>query len=659
VIPLLLAALAGGDEPAKSVLFVTWDTTRADRVGCYGWKNATTPTLDGLAARGVLYERAWSAAPITLPSHTTMFTGVYPCAHGVRDNAAFHVAPSARLLAEALRDAGFKTAAFVGSFILDPKFGLDQGFDVYDAPDASTEGLGWSVIERPAGVVADAALKWIDQRKSDERLFLWVHFYDPHSPHECDPKSLAPGQDAYDGEIAECDRQLARILDRLHTRGLDERLLTIVASDHGESHGEHGEATHACFLYDATMRVPLVVAPPPKGVAAGFRSKATVSTADLAATVVTRVGLDRSTMPDAKTAVLPSADPEEDDRALYLETFFPFYAHRWHPLRAVVWRQTKYVDAPKPELYDLDRDPHELVNLAESKPELRERFAQRLASLEKEQPELKWQTDGVITSEDASKLGHLGYSSAATSGDPFDARLQDPKDRIGDLAVLEEVEQGLHDANVLLGLGRAVRTGRRPDVPPEREERAKKVLGAAREKAEALHAANPLDPGLDSILATIDLDLRNFAAAVAPLERAVHTNPHNVPLRYNLAVAYSMTDRAEWACREMEKAIAVEPRSLLAHRWLLQVKVSAKDWAAAAYWIDRLAKLPGQNRQELANVEAGRQRIASELAKVHGTPRAPEPVTEADLEPEGLRHAADPKSESPAPKPPPKSESKQ
>ena len=645
----LVAAASCAPEPPRAapggapprVLLVTWDTTRADRIGCYGREQARTPGLDELAARGVRYANAWTVAPITLPAHATILTGVLPCAHGVRDNGIFQVGAEASLLSEVLQRAGWRTAAFVGSFILDGKFGLAQGFDVYDAPDASSVGVGWSVIERPAPAVADAALAFIDTLSAADRFFLWVHFYDPHSPHEVPPGFAQPGEDDYDAEIALCDRELRRILERLRARRLDDGLLTIVTADHGESLGDHGEPTHGHFVYDSTMRVPLVVSPPPPGTPPGTTVRAPVSTADLAPTVLERIGLARALLPDARSLLLPAGDGDEagvdGDRPIYLETYLPFHEHRWHPLRGLIWKGFKYVEAPRPELYELASDAGETRNLFAERSELAQRLAARLRALAEEHAPLGWGVKGALTMEDQHKLLAFGYTGGAADGDPDDPTLPDPKDRVGDLAVADEIQVLMHAANEALGLGQGLRTGRRPEIPPERRARGEALLAQARARIEALREAHPRDPYIDHIDATIELDLGNYAAAVAPLERLAVATPRNMPVRYNLAVAYAGSQKPDWARREMEKALFVEPRSLAAHRWLLQFSVSRRDWEAAAHWSAELAACPGQSERDLAAGRSDRQRILAELAKSGGAPRPPAPVTEADLAPEGLR----------------------
>ncbi len=632
------AAAPARSESAKSLLLFTWDTTRADRVGAYGWSRATTPGFDALAARGLLYERAYAAAPVTLPSHTTILTGVYPCAHGVRDNAIFEVGGEARLLSEALHDAGFATGAFVASFILDAKFGLAQGFDVYEAPSPGELGLGWNVIERSAPQVTEGALRFIDRLKPGERFFLWVHYYDPHAPHESPASERTGEQDDYDGEIARCDAQARRILERLAARGLDEGLLTVITADHGESQGDHGEQTHGNFVYDATMRVPLALAPPPPGVAPGTRITAPVSTADVAATVLERLGVGRGALPAARTPTLLTVTPIDDERAVYLEAFTPFYSHRWHPLRALVWKGFKYIEAPRPELYVVGSP--ETEDRCAIEPKVAAALAARLEALAAEHAPLGWHEQGSLSSEDTAKLEQLGYVGAASDGDFSDPSLPDPKDRIGDIERLDRVEFLLFEAKRLLKLDVLLRTGRRPPVPAADATQADAHLATARAEIASIRAENQNDLFLDQIEATIEMNVQNYSAAIPLLERALLRSPRHMPLRYNLAVAYYKTQLHALGVREMEKALFVEPRSLQAHRWLAQVCVTLKDWPAAAWWLDEMEKLPGQSVGDHDGISKARARVGLELTRSGGAPRPPRPVAEDELMPERLREAA-------------------
>jgi hypothetical protein len=396
------------------------------------------------------------------------------------------------------------------------------------------------------------------------------------------------------------------------------------------------------------MHVPLVLAPPPAGVAPGTRVTLPVSNADLAVTLLARAGLARAALPDAKTPPLPDDDAAGEaagggERALYLETFVPWCTHRWHPLQGLVWKGMKWVDAPRPELYALYEDPRELANLAAApeRKELRGRLAARLAALVAENPPLHWERAGAVTTDDQSKLQALGYTSSTTlaiaSGE-LD-RLPDPKDRLGDLEKIDAATLLLAEANALLRTFQLLDTAKPQPVTPEQRALAQEKLTHAREIVAALRTESPSEPAADDLESQIALTLGDHAAAVAPLERTIAANPRFMTFHYNLANAYVMTGHPEWARREMEKAALLEPRSLRALRWLLQFEVTQKRWPAAAWWADALLQCAGQTPAELENIRKARERIGGELAKTGGAPRAPEPLAEADLQPEGLRAA--------------------
>ena len=278
-----------------SVLLVTIDTLRADRVGVYGLPDAATPTLDGLAASGVLFEQAIAAAPLTLPSHASILTGQYPPTHGVRHNAIFRLGGEAETVAERFQASGVDTGAVIGAAVLDPAFGLDQGFDVYDAKLPQERSAAAGFFERSAQGVTDAALSWL--RRTDGRFFLWVHYYDVHgSYHPPEPFKTRFAKRPYDGEVAYVDQELGRLLQGLEQSGRRSNTLVAVTADHGEGLGEHGEAYHSYLIYDSVLHVPLLLSGP--GVPAGRRVPSVVSTTGLAATLLHLAGLPALTKTD-------------------------------------------------------------------------------------------------------------------------------------------------------------------------------------------------------------------------------------------------------------------------------------------------------------------------------------------------------------------------
>lgn len=323
---------------ARSVLLVTFDTTRADRIGAYGFDGAHTPTLDRLASGGLVFEHAVAPTPITLPSHVSILTGLYPSAHGVHDNAGFELSGDATLVSEVLAGEGFRTGAFVGAYVLDRRFGLDQSFEVYRGP--AGQGLGTvAMVRRPASDVVDDAIAWFESVAPTERYFVWLHLYDPHEVPEPPEPWRSRLSNRYDAAIAFADAELGRLLDFLDDRHLSDGLLTVVTADHGESLGEHGEQSHGMFVYDAVMRVPLILSG--SGLSAPARVERAVTTASIAPTLLELVGISSAAMPHARTGALLTRDTaltENVGEPLYIETHVPFYAHRWHALRGIVWR---------------------------------------------------------------------------------------------------------------------------------------------------------------------------------------------------------------------------------------------------------------------------------------------------------------------------------
>jgi arylsulfatase A-like enzyme len=323
---------------SPSVVLITLDTTRADHLGAYGDRRARTPNIDRLASEGVLFERAVTPAPTTLPAHASILTGLYPFAHGVRNNGAFSLGGGVPTLATVLHDAGYRTAAFVSAFVLDRRYGLARGFDVYD------DRLE---IERRGDATAGAAAAWLSQTAREPTPFLlWVHLYDPHDPYD-PPAALrqAFADRPYDGEIAAADEAVGVVLDRLSALGLAASTIVAVVGDHGESLGEHGEATHGMFVYESAVRVPMILRWPRK-VAAGMRIRPLVRTVDLAPTLLEQAG--RSGLPNAhgKSLAVMIDNPRGLDAvgpdSAYSETYFPRMFMNWSALRSInllLWRE--------------------------------------------------------------------------------------------------------------------------------------------------------------------------------------------------------------------------------------------------------------------------------------------------------------------------------
>jgi arylsulfatase A-like enzyme len=356
------AELTPGAAAGFNVLLVTLDTIRADRLGCYGWKRSETPVLDGLAERGLLFADAVTVAPLTLPSHATLLTGLYPPNHGVRKNGEYRLASEHVTLAELLKDRGYDTGAFVSAFVLDARFGLGQGFDTYDDGVALSESspLADTFEERPARSVTDAALAWLRDRGGDRPFLAWVHYFDPHAPRIAPEPYSTQLDDPYDAEIAYVDFELGRLLEELERKDLVDQTLVVVVGDHGEDLGEHGEPTHGFFMYGSVMRIPLILSCP--GLFRGPRvfEEDVVSIVDLVPTLLELLGVEPGPNLDGSSLLDAVA---RHGRTVYMENMAPYLDHGWAPLFGLRRHRDKYIRAPTPEYYDLWRDPGEQTNL--------------------------------------------------------------------------------------------------------------------------------------------------------------------------------------------------------------------------------------------------------------------------------------------------------
>ena len=444
-------AQAVGAGPADlNVMLISMDTTRSDHLGCYGHPFIRTPNIDRLAAEGATFLQCSSSAPITLPSHCTMMTGTHPPVHGARDNGLFHLHADNLTLAETMRAQGYTTLAQVAAYVLNREFGLNQGFDVYgDKYDVAQhpEDSKRFLVYRTAEEIRTRTLETLREHV-DERFFFFVHFFDPHQPFEPPEKFLNQYAERYVGEIAYVDEQIGWLLAGLAELGLDRNTLIILTSDHGEGRGQHGEDTHASFIYDTTLSVPLIFRCPGL-IPAGRRIDAQVRLVDLAPTILDIVGLEP--LPDAQgLSLLPLLTGERDDLGLpaYSETLFNLYNYAFSPLRS--WREGgwKYIHAPTPELYHVSVDTGERKNLAAREPARVAQMSQRLRTFIEDLPVVVGvgESQRAMTSENIDQLRQLGYVGGGHANtavdaefselDLFEPRGPDPKDHADLIALI-------------------------------------------------------------------------------------------------------------------------------------------------------------------------------------------------------------------------------
>ena len=421
-------------QPAPvGVVIITLDTTRADRLSVYGFMDAEMPHLERLAREGVVFDQATSVAPLTLPAHSSLFTGLFPPGHGVRDNGGGPLSSAHLTLAESLSGRGFRTAAFVSSAVLDADRGLQQGFDHY------TGVSGWDLIgrtpgprrQRPADEVVSEAISWIETI-GDAPFFVWAHLYDPHRPYEAPEPFRSRHADPYVAELAFVDSQIGRLLDTLDRRQLLERTIVVVAADHGESLGDHGERDHGIFIYESVLRVPLIIRAP--GVSSR-RVGDVVRLVDVMPTVLDLLRVRAPLMDGSSLVALLRGQPSAMELDAYAESQYPL-RFGWSPLRALRAGRYKLVEAPRAELYDLERDPFEERNIYKDRPEVARALARRLAAFGTESSPRHGRnnTDPAAAGELRERLASLGYVGTGTApavtsrGDR-----PDPKDCMGGL----------------------------------------------------------------------------------------------------------------------------------------------------------------------------------------------------------------------------------
>lgn len=433
----LLLALAGCDlgGAPPNIILITLDTTRADRLGCYGSEIADTPNLDRFAQTATLFENAMTAVPITLPAHSSMMTGMTPLGHGVRNNGSFVLAPRMQTLAEILAQEGYATAGFVSAFVLARQFGIHQGFHHYD------DDL---INERSAAATTDRAVRWIRNRPQGP-LFLWVHYFDPHTPWDpIEPFASETRGEPYDAEISAMDASLGDLLGALAEAGLTENAHIIILGDHGEGLNDHDELEHGIFLYEETVRVPFLWHAP--GQSRARQEPTLIGTVDIMPTILDILGL--ITPPEVEglsIAKLLNGDTAPDRDGLYIESLFPYYNYEWSPLFA--WRTAthKFIAAPRAELYDLARDPRERENLFAPEEPTSGALVRRLRNyrLVHEADEIA-PTESPLDPEVEARLKSLGYiwSAGQDRSIPTDS-LPDPKDLIQFHTHFEQAKQAM------------------------------------------------------------------------------------------------------------------------------------------------------------------------------------------------------------------------
>ena len=565
-----------------NVLLITLDTTRADHLPAYGYTEISTPHLDSLVKNGILFRQCATTSPLTLPAHSSIFTGTYPTYHGVRINGNTALSSEHLTLAEAFAENGYQTGAFVGAFVLDGRWGLNQGFqhynDQFDLKKYKKLDLG--LVQRPASEVVDAALGWLEQEK-DQSFFAWLHLYDPHTPYA--PPEPYRSQYAargleglYDGEIAFMDDQIGRCIRWLEQNGLRDRTIIAVIGDHGEGLGDHGELTHGYFIYDYAVHVPFILSGP------GMRQldiSAQVRSIDLYPTL-----LEAAKIPIPKqvqgTSLWDLAKGKNQNLYAYSESMAPSIQYGWSPLLSLRTTRYKYIDAPRPELFDLTKDPDEQNNVREQQNEIADEYNTTLKRVVTETSTGAPAPNAAnLDSETVERLAALGYvgapvSAKTRSDDPHN--LVDPKDRLA-------VHEAINKAGELTN----------NDQYAESASVLEQVL-----------LDDPGNPLARLLLSGNYVELKRSGEATTILESLLKEDPENIRALVSLANILQDEGKIMQVIQLCKNVLAIDERNTQALTMMGQAYLEMQNYNEALPWLKKAVEVQPKISQNQLNLAA-------------------------------------------------------
>ncbi len=510
------------------LIIISVDTLRADHLRCYGYNKIETPHIDSLARDGVIFENAISPVPLTLPSHVSILSGLYPFEHGVRDNIGFEVSKSLKTLQVIFKEKGFKTAGIVSAFVLRKETGISNGFDFFDDKMEGKIGkFSMGEVQRNGENSLKIAKEWLSSL-SNKEFFLFFHIYEPHTPYEPpEPYKSKYRNNLYDGEVAYSDFIIGELIEFLKKQGLYKKSLIVFTSDHGEGLKEHGEIEHGIFLYNSTIRVPLIIKFPGNRFK-GVRIKSFVSLIDIYPTILELYGVGENKSSGTSLLELIKNNSEEKERVIYSETFYPRYHFGWSELRSLIYKNFKFIKAPKPELYDIEKDPKEEENLINEADDIASFLKTRLSNVLKNEIPTKI---GEIDPESAEKLHSLGYVGVLNLEIKNDLELPDPKDRhyllsyIGKASFFSRIGNDEEAINVF-----------------------KEVLDKDKNMIDAW-----------ALLARSYTKLEKWKEAIEAYKKAIELNPSNPILIFQMAKIFDASGDYERAIENLDLAISMKP----------------------------------------------------------------------------------------------------
>ncbi len=576
LIPLLFSCSAPKEEITGRVFLITLDTTRADHIGCYGYKKIETPNIDTVAQEGVLFTNALCQVPVTLPSHVSIMTGLYPPEHGVRHNTGNILKENVVTLAEMLREKGYRTAAFVSAYAVARKWGLAQGFESYDDFFAADEEGMLDLTpkaERRANITIASAIDWI-RRNKDAKIFLWIHLFDPHADYEPPmPFSEKYKESPYDGEIAFMDGEIGKLWQFLKAEKLWNDSLIILLGDHGEALGEHHEKTHSTLIYNSTIRVPLIMKS--RSLPKQRTIEDVASTVDILPTILDYLKLPVPSELKGKSLLSFVNGNTHDQRDIYMETLSPRINYGWSELTGLRRGKWKFIQAPVPELYDLEKDPHETVNLSLKEKDMAKELARALGEMQKgfERSGGGYSQSVVIDDESRDALLSLGYVSASLSRSGK-GQHKNPKDlafleadviRCTDALEIKDYTEVIKICNSILAQDpenkAAIQMSALALMKMEKQD-------AAIDRLKKLLDLYPDDLQGPKLLCKLYMRKKMFPEAETVLRQALDYYPDSFTYNFEMALCLYTQRRVNEALPWAEKAVSANPSNFLGYAFL-------------------------------------------------------------------------------------------
>ncbi len=580
---------------AENILLISIDTLRADHLSCYGYAANKTPAIDRWASEGIRFENAFTPYPLTLPAHSTLFTGTYPFHHGVRENVGFSLSRDQVTIAETLKRAGYVTAGFIGSYVMSSQFGMGQGFETYDedfgVPFEKVSAA--TALRRTADKVTDSFLAWLDRHRGD-RFFAFVHYYDPHAP--------CPG--GYDRQISIVDRNIGKIDDYLRNSKTLDKTHVILVSDHGESLGEHQESGHGFFLYDCTLHVPMIIRPAASALLPPAIVRQAVSLVDIMPTLLRLVQQEAPAHLQGRSLVGLLSGRDTTEAGQYAETYIPELQFGWAPLRSYRIGRYLFIDAPRPELYDISSDPGQKRNIIEQNAALAAQYRERLRAFVtkyRSQPRQPAAAGAVL--EAREKLAALGYVQLNTPKirDRF-GRGIDPKDRITAFesyhALLSQIGSGRVETGILDQIAMLKKMA--PEVKSFAflEAQALEVLGRIPEARQLYLRGLQIEPENNmarAAYANMLLRAGSMSEAGRELELVIANAPEDYRSRNNLAGIYAAQGRPDAALVQLRSALTTHTQYAAGWQNLGQLQLRLRNWKEAEMALRKAVDLDRNN----------------------------------------------------------------